>query len=407
MSTDLSTLRRQLQQLKELNEAGVISAEQFEESRAPLERRVVELVMAGATELPVAATASAAVAAAANETRKVSRWLLAGIAVVVVAIAAGGYYWSGHAEQIVAGSESGTGAATAGAPDGKPHEINAAQIEKMVDGLASKLKENPNDAVGWGMLARSYVHLGKFKEAAAAYQQAVKLTPNDASLLADYADTLAETSGSLEGEPIKWVEKALKLDPNNLGALELSANAAYNRKDYGGAVKFLEKMIQVGPKEAGFIKQVGAKIEAARQIGKLPPSKAVENATAALSTEKPVAASIPGGSISGRVSLSPALAKLASPDDTLFISARAVSGSPMPLAIVRKQVKDLPFDFSLDDSNSMSPDAKLSNAQKVLVVARISKSGQAMTQPGDLRGQSEPVSVGASKLNIEIGELVK
>ena len=111
--------------------------------------------------------------------------------------------------------------------------------------------------------------------------------------------------------------------------------------------------------------------------------------------------------VSGRVSLSAALAKQASPDDTVFVFARAAQGPRMPLAIVRKQVKDLPFDFTLDDSTAMSPQMKLSNFQQVVVGARISKSGNAMPQPGDLQGISSTVSLGATGLKIEIGEVVK
>jgi cytochrome c-type biogenesis protein CcmH len=400
MSTDLSTLRRQLQQLKELHDTGVVSAVQFEESRAPLERKIVELVMAGATEVPAIAATSPAVQPAA---KKASPWLLVGLAIIVVAIAAAGYYWSGSTELLKGGPAPEVAADAGGAPDGKAHDTNAAQIAKMVDGLAEKLKANPNDAMGWGMLARSYVVLGRNDDAVSAYQKAMKLTPNDASLLADYADALGvKNNRTLVGEPLKLIEKALQLETNNPKALSLAGTAAFDRQDFPGAVKYWEKLIQVGPKDPNFQQQVKSSIDEARQLGKMPASKLT------LVSEAPApSATVPGASVSGRVTLNAALAKQANPDDTVFISARAVEGSPMPLAIVRKQVKDLPFDFALDDSMSMSPAAKLSNVQKVIVVARISKSGQAMPQPGDLRGQSEPVSVGSSKLKIEISELMK
>jgi cytochrome c-type biogenesis protein CcmH len=111
--------------------------------------------------------------------------------------------------------------------------------------------------------------------------------------------------------------------------------------------------------------------------------------------------------VSGTVTLSAALAKQAQPDDTVFIFARTAEGSRMPLAILRKQVKDLPFTFKLDDSMAMSPASALSTASKVIVGARVSKSGNAMPQPGDLSGQSAPVNVGATDVKIEIKEAVK
>ena len=110
--------------------------------------------------------------------------------------------------------------------------------------------------------------------------------------------------------------------------------------------------------------------------------------------------------VAGRVTVAAALKDRIGPDDTVFVFARAANGPRMPLAILRKQVRDLPLKFTLDDSLAMSPAATLSSAQRVVVGARISKSGNAMTQPGDLQGFSAPVAPGASGLAIEIAEVV-
>ena len=106
------------------------------------------------------------------------------------------------------------------------------------------------------------------------------------------------------------------------------------------------------------------------------------------------------------MSLSKAMAAQASPNDTVFIFARAAEGPRMPLAILRKQVKDLPLEFKLDDSLAMSPAMKLSSFPKVIVGARVSKSGEAMPQKGDLTGTSAPVSTGSSGLKIEINQVL-
>ena len=132
-----------------------------------------------------------------------------------------------------------------------------------------------------------------------------------------------------------------------------------------------------------------------------------ERNTAVAAALSPAAMALPGSAVSGTVSLSPALAKLAGPDDTVFIYARAADGGQrMPLAIQRRQVKDLPIAFTLDDSSSMSPAARISGVKQVIVSARVSKSGQAMPAPGDLTGQSAAVDVGATDLKIEIGTQV-
>ncbi|MDP1692871.1 MAG: c-type cytochrome biogenesis protein CcmI, partial [Burkholderiaceae bacterium] len=119
-----------------------------------------------------------------------------------------------------------------------------------------------------------------------------------------------------------------------------------------------------------------------------------------------LAAAAGGASVSGTVTLAPALAAKANPEDTLFVFARAVEGPRMPLAILRKQVKDLPLSFTLDDSLAMTPAARLSSAPRVVVGARISPRGDATAQPGDLQGFSAPVAPGATGLKIQISELV-
>jgi cytochrome c-type biogenesis protein CcmH len=238
-----------------------------------------------------------------------------------------------------------------------------------------------------------------------SYEKAIALRGDDAALMVDYADSLAMNNNrSLAGEPMKWVDKALKLDPNNLKGLSLAGTAAFLSGDYAGAVKYWEKVVAIGPADSVFVQQVQGGIAEARELGKLPAAKPLAQAPEA-PAEAPVALS--GKTVSGTVSLAPALAKLASPDDTVFVLARAAEGRGMPLAILRKKVSDLPITFTLDDSSSMSPAATLSAAGSVMVVARISKSGNAMPQAGDMSGQTGPIAVGTSQLKIEIRDVFK
>jgi len=119
------------------------------------------------------------------------------------------------------------------------------------------------------------------------------------------------------------------------------------------------------------------------------------------------AAAPAGTSISGTITLASALLQQAGPTDTLFVYARAMDGPPVPLAVIRKQVKDLPMDFTLDDSMGIWSSAKLSAFSKVIVTARISKSGEGQPNNGDLQGQSDPVAAGSTGLRIEIGTVLK
>ncbi|HSQ71855.1 MAG TPA: tetratricopeptide repeat protein, partial [Rubrivivax sp.] len=295
----------------------------------------------------------------------------------------------------------------------------AAAVEK----LAERLQGQPDDAEGWAMLARSYGMLGRIDEAVPAYQKAVALNGQDARLLADYADTLAlKNDRNIEGEPLKLVERALKIEPTNLKALSLAGAAAFNRQDYAGAVRYWEQVAANAPADSPYLPQVQSSIAEARERGGLGPAAAAAPAAGKAAAAAPVtpaaetvAAAKPavtpdaaaGATIRGTVRLAPALAAMASPTDTVFILARPAEGSRMPLAILRKQVRDLPTEFTLDDSMAMSPAAKLSLFPQVVVIARVTKSGQAVPSAGDLTGQTAPVGPTTSGLLIEINEVVK
>ena len=217
----------------------------------------------------------------------------------------------------------------------------------------------------------------------------------------------------LTGESLTLIDRALKIDPANLKALALAGTAAFDRKDYTLAVQHWEKLLAGVPADSAYRSQVQSGIDEARQLGKMPPSATALADAAATPQAAPAQSdgSAPpaaaGASVSGTVTLSAALAAQAGPDDTVFVFARAAEGPRMPLAVLRKQVKDLPFEFRLDDSMAMSPAAKLSGAARVVVGARISKTGDAIPKDGDLSGESAPVTPGASGLKIEIAEVVK
>ncbi len=318
------------------------------------------------------------------------------IVATVFAVAAGGYATTGtpdydaRAAKAVAQEHTNTAAAS-GMPD-------ATQLAAMVEKLAARLKAEPEDVKGWSMLGRVQLVRGLPAEAVTAYQQALALRTDDASLLTDYAEALAMKNGrTLAGEPTKLVNRALMLDPNHGKALALAGSAAFERSDYASAITLWEKLLAVSPPEAEFAAQVRASVAEARQLAGQTP----QAAAAPVPPPAPATASV-----SGKVTLAPAMSARAAPDDTVFIVARASEGPRVPLAVLRRQVKDLPISFTLDDSLAMAPTMKLSNFSKVIVIARISKSGQAMPVAGDITGQSAVVEVGAKALQIEMSEVV-
>jgi cytochrome c-type biogenesis protein CcmH len=199
----------------------------------------------------------------------------------------------------------------------------------------------------------------------------------------------------LEGEPAKLIARALEIDPRNLKALALAGTAAYDRKDYKAAAAYWERMLPLVEADSDDARSIRANVDEARAFA--------EGRVA----QKERADAPQKAALRGEVKLSPAFAAQVAPTDTLFIFARAAQGPPMPLAVLRKQVRDLPVAFALDDSMAMAPGASLSGAAQVIVGARVSKSGNAAAQPGDLQGLSAPVANDASDVTVIIDSVVR
>jgi cytochrome c-type biogenesis protein CcmH len=302
-------------------------------------------------------------------------------------------------------NSSGDGRAEASATPQGDDSLSQAEsrVSAMVDSLAQRLKTRPDDAEGWQLLGRSYAALGRHTQAVSAFKTALRLRPDNATLLAEYAFSAAVLDPrGVNGEPARLTARALQLDPRNPKALALAGTLALDRKDYQAAIQYWEQLAQIEPANTPMGKQVQASIMQARQLAgtqatlmpvtAMPPSSITAGATRA--------------QVSGTVTLSPALLASAAPDDTVFIYARAAGGPRMPLAVLRKQVRDLPVRFTLDDSLAMSPSSKLSGVSSVVVGARVSHGGNAMARDGDLQGQLAEVPVGSSDLKVVIAEVV-
>ena len=281
------------------------------------------------------------------------------------------------------------------------------QVVAMVDKLAARMNEHPEDPTGWKLLARANAALGRFPEATAAFKEAAVRGSPDAGLYADWADALAMQNRSLQGEPSQLVGKALALDPQQPKALSLAATAALERKDYAAAIDEWRKLKVQFPPASEEAKQIDAMIAEADAARRGVPMPALSPPAIARggapSTSAPNAES---SAITGRVALDPKLRDRVAASDTLFIFARAANGPRMPLAVERTTAGTLPHDFRLDDSMAMAPNARLSTASDVVVEARISKTGSAMPSAGDLQGTSAVVKPGTHDLSLEIDTVV-
>jgi cytochrome c-type biogenesis protein CcmH len=368
--------RDQLLELDRELADGVMSAEQHAIARAELDRRALS-----------EAAVPAAAADGAPAVRR-GRWLTSGMLALVPVLAFAGYLSLGNP-------------AALNPPD--------QQFLEMVDALAEKMKANPDDAQGWVMLARAYQITGRMPESIAAFEKASALRPDDANLLAGHADALAMVQGSLSGKPFELIVKALKLDPKNQTALALAATAAMENGQFAESIALWRRLAAVVEPGSADRAAVDQAIEQVRQVAlakgvtlaDAPPVAAGAGSTQAKGP------AVAGASISGEVTLAPELMRQAKPDEAVFIFARAVDGPPLPLAVVRATVKDLPIRFTLDDSTSMAPTAKLSMHKQVVVSARVSRSGQAMPQPGDLVGSVQPVTVGSTGVQVRIADVVR
>jgi cytochrome c-type biogenesis protein CcmH len=394
-ASNVAILRDQLAELDADLRAGTLSQAQYDQSRDEIERRVLEEARQEGPPAPAA---------------RGGPWTAVALA-VTIPIAAGLLYL--QLGSLDAFQLQGSGAR---------HEVSEQEIEGLIAKLEARLRDRP-DPEGFLILARTYYAMQRFPQAVAAFERVGDAGLQDPDYLADYADALAVAQGgTLAGKPLELVKRALALDPNHLKALALAGSEAFHRQDYKAAVAYWERVRAAAPPDSPFAQSVAGNIEEARQLGKLgeagkpaapsaaaqaPGAPRVATAPTPSAPEPSKAPAAAGARIAGVVTLAPALAAKAAPDDTVFIFARAAEGPRMPLAIVRRQVKDLPVEFSLDDSQAMAPGMALSNFSDVVIGARVSKTANATPQAGDLEGLSKTVRVGATDVAIVIDKVLQ
>jgi cytochrome c-type biogenesis protein CcmH len=377
----------QLAELERDRKAGFLSPEQFTQAQKELELRLVD-------DMPQPNVAPRA----HHPSAKQSRLAMLGMTLALPLCAVLLYLQLGKPETLVPANMAAAGNT----------ELSNEQISAMVDKLAAKLKDNPDDAKGWHMLARSYVAFGRFPDAVQAFERTYALSPKDPQVLADYADAVgAVNGGNLNGKPAELVKAALAINPDHFKSLALAATIAFNNRDYALAISHWQHLQKTLPKDAEDIALIGKNIEEAQAAMGAPKQAGAQPAqNTAQQTTATATATTTSTAITGTVSISPVLASKLSPQDTLFVYARAASGPKMPLAIIKAQAKDLPLIFKLDDSSAMSPAMKLSDFKEVMLSARVSKSGNAIPQSGDLTGSMGPMPTGTQSVKLLIDSTV-
>ncbi|MEI6270219.1 MAG: c-type cytochrome biogenesis protein CcmI, partial [Methylococcaceae bacterium] len=360
---NITIAQHRLAELKENRVSGGLSQEQYEEQLADLEQALSD-------DLEINSHVTAA--------QGQGRWVIYVLALGIPLLAGSLYFTLGNYQAISHSAEMSV----------DPEALKLTEINKMVGGLAEKMKANPGDAKGWLMLGRSYKALDQFPKAVDAFANAYRLLGDQAEVMLLYADAIAYANDkNLAGKPTELVFKVLALEPDNMNALWLGGMAKAQQGDSATAIKLWKKLETLLPPNSEPLQEIQdllAKIES-------------ESPQAATQSEATQPTQVAGVAVEVQVSLAPELLKATSPGDTLFVYAQALSGPKMPLAIVRKQVSDLPLSVSLNDTMAMMPTMKLSNFSQVKLLARISKSGNAMSQPGDLIGSIDQVTLADKK----------
>lgn len=306
--------------------------------------------------------------------------------------------------QLAAAAAGQPAGSNASAADGMP------PMDELVKRLEQRMAQAPEDAEGWVMLGRTYFAMGDTKKAETALERAYALTPKDAALLLAYAEVIAANNErSLDGRPAELISAALAAEPENPTARWLSGMVAFQRGQYASAATVWKKLqVQLDPASEEATDLVGLIAEAETRAGvpanaqtPAPAIAAADPGAPAASPATPTAtppsagqpaAADSGAAIEVQVELAPELAARVTPTTTVFVYAKAAAGPAMPLAVQRLTVADLPLRVRLDDSMAMMPAMRLSAFPEVKVGARVSPSGLATPQPGDLEGEIGPIS---------------
>ena len=359
--------RDQILDLDREHDSGHISDEEWQQSRDELSLRLLE--------------DTSAVDDPAAKTEKPAIWTAVVLAVALPLGSMGMYMWVGQPEALNPLALK------------TPDQVDPKDLTKMAQTLAEKLQDKPDNLQGWVMLGRTYRTLENFDAALRAYDSALKLSDDDDLKLERIEVIAMQRQGQFEGEPWNVIREVLQRDPQHFGALLTAGSASYAEGKFADALKYWEQARKPLDANNPDLQGLESAIATVRERLGMPPAKATPAATSGLN-------------VTGQVNLSASLKSKASPNDVVFIYATPANGDRMPLAIFKTTVSQLPFNFTLDDSTAMAPDRKLSAAGEVMVKVRVTKSGNAMPQSGDLSGSLGPVKVGAKGLKLEIKDQI-
>ena len=383
--------RERLAELEKENSKGELSDEEFAQAKQDLE-------IALAQDL---STASASVQHSDN--KGTARITLALITVALPLMVYAIYQQVGSPEHLhIAGPGQPQPVASQG------HDGQMPSISELVGELEKRLQEKPDNPEGWFLLGRTYMKLERYTDAVRAYESLNELMPGQPAAMISLVDALAmQADGQVTERGVQLLEQILDIDPQEATALWLLGNAAAQQGDDRRALDNWSRALPLLADDPGMQQQLRmqiGEIEARSGLKADIPAPPPPIMPAPEPTQSAQAPSQPAAVEEGlqvEVALDAEMLDRVSSSDTVFVYAKAVSGPPMPLAVARHRVADLPLKVVLNDNMAMMPQMKLSSFDRVLVGARISRAGQAMPQSGDLQS-SEVEAASDSTENIQL-----
>ncbi|MCU7916942.1 MAG: c-type cytochrome biogenesis protein CcmI [Candidatus Thiodiazotropha sp. (ex Epidulcina cf. delphinae)] len=379
---NLAVFKQQLAELDSDLDSGILDQTRYDAARKDLEKELLTDV-SGKSNKPESTASGRAMA-------------LAALLIPLMAMLLYQNLGSPEIIQRLAEQPTAMPATASHAQQGQGSTQNLPPMEDLVNRLAKKLEDQPDNLDGWVMLGRSYMAMNNQTAAINAYERALQIDDGNVGLLIAYAEAVAATTGNdFTGRSAPMIEKAYRLEPKNPNVLWLSGIVAYQQNQFQTALdrwQLLQGMLK--PQTAELESVTKAIDDTRSKLGLSPIEAPLPNIAQAKQPASAKTVAEKSNSLLVEITLSPELQAKAKPDDLLFVYAKALSGPPMPLAAARKKVSDLPLSIQLDDSMAMMPQMKLSAFPKVIVGARISLSGNPTAQSGDLEGEFKPVTPG-------------
>jgi len=269
----------------------------------------------------------------------------------------------------------------------------APTMDQAVDALATRMRAEPDSLDGWVLLGQSRKQQQRYSEAHEAFKQARRLAPRDPDLMVELAEVIAleDSTHRVQAEALTLLQQALQVDPRNQRALWFVGIAQYQQQRYAEAAATWQPLLQLAPPQT--LPALRKQIDQARALAGLAPLPPAVAAGPAL--------------LSVRIDISAALKARLAPTDVLFVLARRPGGPPMPLAVKRVPAQDFPITITLADADGPMPTMRLSQQKTVEVLARVSKSGDALPQSGDFEAHAQSADVGGkNSVDLVIDQIV-